>query len=336
MKASKIAEIVSGKLVGNGDLEISGVADIHNAREGDIIFIENKKLIKSAESSAASVVIVPEEITISGKAVIQTKNPKLAFSKVLELFEKKYPVKTGIDKTAVIDDNCKIGLDVSIQEYSVIRAGTKIGDRVVIFPCVYIGYDVSIGDGTIIYPGVVIMDRTIIGKNVIIKSGTVIGQSGFGYIEVESKQVRIPQLGNVVIEDDVDIGANVTIDRATISSTIIRKGVKIDNLVQIAHNVDIGENSIIISQVGISGSCKIGKNCVLAGQVGIADHAELEDKVIVGAQSGVPSRKIKTGSVIFGYPARPVMEMKRIDAVLSRLPEIDKTVEKIKKKIGID
>ncbi len=332
----EIAEIIDGELIGDSGIVITGVSGIKEAREGDITFIANPRYRNLINSTQASAIIISAEEQIKVDIpLIQTENPSLAFARVLEIFSKERTKRlaVGIHSSAVIGKNVQLGKDLTIQAYAVIEDNVRMGDRVVIYPGVYIGNGVQIGSDTVIYPQVSIRQGVIIGNRVIIHNGAVIASDGFGYEMLNGVHHKIPQLGTVVIEDDVEIGANVTIDRARFDKTLIGKGAKIDNLVQIAHNVVIGPNSIVVAQTGISGSVAVGKNVVLAGQVGVAGHITIGDNSIVGAQSGI-TKDLPPDSRVVGSPARPFSLTKRIQAVIKRLPELFKKILDLEKKIA--
>ncbi len=332
---SEIASAINGKILGDEMIIIKGVCGIKEAQEGDITFLANPKYKSFVETTKASAVIAAKDVTSPTKTIVQTDNPSLAFTKVISMFLPqgiKHP--RGIAQSACIDKNAKVSSAAAIGAHSVIEEGAEISEGAIIYPNVYVGRNTKIGKNTLIYPNVTIRESTQIGENVIIHSGTVIGSDGFGYIDIGEEHHKIPQHGIVVIEDDVEIGANVAIDRARFGKTIIGKGTKIDNLVQIAHNVRIGPNSIIVSQAGISGSTTIGKNAILAGQAGLVGHIELGDNVIVGAQAGV-TKSVPSDTIVLGSPAKPMSEQKRIFACIDRLPELFSTLQKIKKKLGI-
>lgn len=329
----EIAEFIKGKLQGDPDTLIFGVSGIKEAKEGEITFLANPKYITYLDKTHASAVIVPYDIESINKPVICVENPSLAFAKVISLFVSstgKHP--QGIHPTAVVGKNVKLGKDVCIGAYVVIEDEAEIGDRTVIYPCCYIGYQTKIGKDTLIYSNVSIRERITIGDRVIIHSGTVIGSDGFGFATVEGVHHKIPQIGTVEIGDDVEIGANVTIDRARFDKTVIGKGTKIDNLVHIAHNVIIGENCIIVAQVGISGSTTIGKNVTLAGQVGIVGHISIGDNSIVMAQSGV-TKSFPQNSILWGSPAKSADLAKRINACVQNLPRLYKKVSELEKRL---
>ena len=322
------------KIIGDENLDISTLSPINDIIENSIVCIDNNKYIEQAFNSRANAIIMREDAAeivanFKNKTVIICKNPKEAFIKLLYfMFEdKKYNLGT-IKKTAIIEENSNIDKEVYIDDYVRIGKNCVIKKGAVIESGVFLGDNVIIGENSIIHSNVSIHDKCVVKDRVIIGSSTVIGNDGFGFFEVNGKQMKIPQRGNVIIENDVEIGANVCIDRATLGSTIIREGVKIDNLVQIAHNCDIGEHSIIVSQVGIAGSSKIGRHCVLAGQVGLSDHVVLGDKVILGGQSGVMSRvKVESNSIMLGSPAQDINREKLKMIAEQKLPELINLVE---------
>ncbi len=339
MKLSEIAKILDGKLMGE-DTEINGVSDLNYQKTNTIAYVESEKFLSQMEDSNVSALLLPEGLTSSKKTYISVKKPKEAFAKLLDIFNKYKNIKPILKPSSFdgvyFENEVKIGKDVFIFPFTTVLSGTTIGENTVIYSNCFIGRDVKIGKNCIIKSGVKIDSNIEIGDNVIIHHNAVIGGDGFGYYQENGVSYKIPQIGTIKIGNNVEIGAGVTIDRATIGETVIEDGVKIDNLVHIAHNVRIGANSIIVAQVGIAGSTIIGKNCIFAGQVGIADHVEIGDNVVILAQSGVESKaKISNGEVMFGTPARPVMEEKRIIASLGRLPEMLKRLNKIEKKLGI-
>jgi UDP-3-O-[3-hydroxymyristoyl] glucosamine N-acyltransferase len=264
---------------------------------------------------------------------VRTENPSLAFAKVVSLVT---PIKIkhpkGIHPSAILADNVKLGKNIAVGAHTIIEDGVEIGDNTIIYGGCYIGFDTKIGKDCLVYANVAIRERVTIGNRVIINNGTVIGSDGFGYVKIDEVHQRIPQVGTVLIEDDVDIGANVAIDRARFDKTIIGKGTKIDNLVHIAHNVIIGENSIIVAQTGISGSSTIGKNVILAGQSGVVGHISIGDNVTVGAQSGV-TKSVPPNTTVSGYPAKPHDTAKRVNACIQKLPQLFKSFSELKKKI---
>ena len=331
-KLKELAEWVGGTVVGDDEEEISGVAAIEVAQAGEITYIASPKYLPKLGETNASAVIVSKEIISSQKPLLCVNNPYLAFAKILTLFSQKPYQPKGIDPHAWISPTARLGQEITIYPFVFIGDRCWIGDRVTIYPGVYVGEDSSIGEESVLYPNVSIYPGTVIGKRVILHSGVVVGADGFGYVKEGRKNVKVPQTGKVEIEDDVEIGANTTVDRATLGKTIIRRGVKIDNLVQVAHNVVIGEDSIIVAQVGIAGSTKIGSNVTLAGQVGVADHIEIGDNVMVGAQSGV-GHDLAANQRYSGSPALPLRNYLRAATAYPKLPEMRKTLIEIEKRL---
>ncbi|MGQ9508033.1 MAG: UDP-3-O-(3-hydroxymyristoyl)glucosamine N-acyltransferase [Thermodesulfobacteriota bacterium] len=331
-RLKELAEMVGGEVLGDGEIEISGAGSLEGAKAGEITFIANPKYLGKLKETKASAIIVSRDVRESEKPLLSVDQPLLAFAKILTLFSSKPYQPRGIDPKAWISLSAHLGKDLTIYPYVYIGDRCEIGDRVTLYPGVYVGEDSSIGEDSIIYPNVTIYSRSLIGKRVILHSGVVIGADGFGYVKEGTRNVKIPQLGRVVIEDEVEIGANTTVDRATFGETIIQRGVKIDNLVQIAHNVEIGEDSIIVAQVGIAGSSKIGKNVILAGQVGVVDHVEIGDNVKVGAQSGVPYN-LSPNQGYTGSPALPHQEYLRAITTFPKLPEMRKSLRDLEKRL---
>ena len=330
----EIAEIIQGTVVGDPDVIITGVSGVKEAKVGDLAFVANTKYLGLMDTTKASGIIVSREIKNAPKPVIQTDNPDLAFAKIVGLLAPNEIIHPeGIHPTAIIGKNVKIGKKVAIQPYVVIEHDALIGDGSVLSAGVYIGHHTRIGKDTLIYPHVTIRERVQIGDRVIIHSGTVIGSDGFGFSFVKGVHHKIPQIGTVHIEDDVEIGANVTIDRARFDKTHIKRGTKIDNLVQIAHNVVIGENSIVVAQTGISGSAVIGNNVALAGQSGVIGHVTIGDNVIVAGRSGV-TKSLKENAFVSGFPAQPHDKENRIKACIRRLPKYFKDIVDISKRLA--
>jgi UDP-3-O-[3-hydroxymyristoyl] glucosamine N-acyltransferase len=334
-KLREVCELIGGELVGDGDIEIHGVAGIKEACEGEITFVANPRYSSQIDKTRASAIIVCKGTLSNGTPMIHVQNPYLAWAKVVEAFSIKNEEIKGIHPTAIIGENVKIGKDVSIQAYTFIGDNAEIGDEVIISPFVYVGDNSKIGAKTLIYPQVTIRENITIGERVIIHSGTVIGSDGFGYVLVNKKHYKIPQVGTVVIEDDVEIGANVTIDRANTGKTIIGRGTKIDNLVQIAHNVVIGEDCLIIAQVGISGSAEIKDRVTLAGQVGVVGHITIGEDNQIAAKSGV-SKSIPPGPAMWsGIPVMPHSRDLRIQASTRRLPELIDIIHEMQERIEL-
>ncbi len=329
----EIAQLIGGEVVGDANVVITGICGIKEAEEGDITFLANPKYLPLMHHTQASAIITSRDIKESPRPMIRTENPSLAFAKMVGLMapnEIRHP--KGIHPTAIIGKDVVLGKEVAIEPYVVIDDHAVIGDRTVLYMGVYVGHHAKIGEDSLIYPHVTIRERVEIGNRVIIHSGTVIGSDGFGFSTVKGVHHKIPQIGTVVIEDDVEIGANVTIDRARFDKTLIKKGTKIDNLVQIAHNVVVGEHSVIVAQTGISGSTEIGNNVILAGQSGIVGHISIGDNAVIAAQAGV-TKSVPPNSCVSGYPAKPHREAKRINACVQRLPELVKTITKLQKRI---
>lgn len=326
MKLVEIAALVNGKLFGPDDIEINGVSGISDAKDGDITYLVRQNLIGDLLAGNASAVLVHEKFEKITIPQIVVNNPQYAFAVLLKRFYCKSHPYNGISLQAIISDSASIGDNTTVYPSVYISDRTFIGKRTVIYPGVYIGEGCCIGDDCIIYPNVVLRDGVTVGDRVIIHPGAVLGADGFGFIFKDGSHYKIPQVGGVIIEDDVEIGANTTVDRATTGNTVIGKGTKIDNLVQIGHNVRVGQNVIIVAQVGVGGSTIIGDGVVLAGQAGIADHAEIEAGTTIGAQSGVASGKLAKG-IYVGTPAKPFRVALKAYDLLFKLPELYKNFE---------
>lgn len=333
MRLWEIAELFNGKIEGDGNIDIKGVKGLEDAEEGDITYLSSSKNLSRLIESKASAVLVKEKLEGIDKVQVIVSNPQLVFARLLSLFYVKPEPYLGLSEKAFISAKASIGENVTVYPFSYIEENVSIGDGTVIYPFVFIGRESKIGKGCIIYPNVTIRERVTIGNRVIIHSGAVIGADGFGYVFNEGNHEKIPQVGTVLIEDDVEIGANTNIDRATTGMTVIGEGTKIDNLVQIAHNVKIGKRCIIVAQVGIAGSSTIGDGCILAGQVGISDHVEIEPGTIITAQSGVMPGRVEKG-VFSGYPIMPHREWLKATAVFQKLPEIHRKLREIEEKIA--
>ncbi|WP_457568115.1 UDP-3-O-(3-hydroxymyristoyl)glucosamine N-acyltransferase [Desulfurobacterium sp.] len=318
----ELAQLIGCRIKGNPDLKIRGVNEIQKAREGELTFLTNPKYEKFLKTTKASAVIVGKEYDTPATQLI-CEEPYVAFAKILSILVKEPHPEAGISETATIDETTTIGENVYIGSHVSIGKNCKIGKNVNIYPGVVIGDRCEIGDNTTIFANVTIYHDVKIGKNVKIHSGTVIGSDGFGYAfsKKEMKIYKVPQTGKVIIGNNVEIGANTTIDRGTIGDTVIGDGTKIDNLVQIAHNDKIGKNCFIVSQVGISGSTRIGNNVTLAGQVGVAGHIEIADNVTVGAKAGVTKSITKPG-IYAGFPVKDYRTWRKTEALINRLPEI--------------
>jgi len=334
--AQHIANILNGTIVGNADVEVNGFSRIEEGKPGTLTFLANPKYESYIYGTEADIVLVNNDFnptkTISA-TLIKVPNAYMSLATLLKMAEQKKTKKSGTDSTAFIASSAIIGEDCYIGNMACIGEQTLIGDHCLIYPHVYIGNNVTIGDHAIIYPHVTIYDGCIVGKNCIIQAGAVIGSDGFGFASEGEVYRKIPQLGNVVLEDEVEVGANTTIDRAVMGSTIIRQGVKLDNLIQIAHNVEVGENTIIAAQTGIAGSTKIGSNCMFGGQVGIVGHLKIGDGVKFAAQSGV-MRSIGYAGEYIGTPVlQQPRDYFRSVAIFKKLPELDRTIRQLQKEI---
>ncbi len=341
LSAKVIAEYLKGEIEGNPDATVSELARIEEGKPGTICFLANPKYEKYLYTTKASIVLVNRSFAIQQKVdatLIRVENAYQSVASLLELYNTYTFEKKGREWPSRVSWRAKVGKGTYIGAFTMVEKGAVVGKNCRIFPQVYIGKNVTVGDNTIIYPGVRIYHECKVGANCIIHSGVVIGADGFGFApQNDGTYKKIPQLGNVVLEDNVEIGANTTVDRATMGSTFIRKGAKIDNLIQIAHNVDIGENTVMAAQSGIAGSTKIGNNCVIAAQVGIVGHLKIADKVTIGAQSGVSKDVKNAGETVFGSPAYNINESRRLYVLYRQLPdmrakliELEKEVQRLK------
>ena len=332
--AQQIAGILEGDVVGNPDVEVSKLSKIEEGFDGSLTFLANPKYTPYIYTTEASITIVNKSFIPENKirtTLIKVDDAYLAFSKILEYYNSVKPQKVGVEQPSFISESAKYGKDVYIGAFSYIGENVVMGNDVKIFPNAYIGDNVVLGDNSIVFSGAKIYSETIIGKNCVINSGSVIGADGFGFAPNENGGYsKIPQLGNVIIEDFVDIGAATTIDRATLGSTIIREGVKLDNHIQIAHNVEIGKNTVIAAQSGIAGSTKIGNNCQIGGQVGIAGHITIGDNVRIQAQSGI-ARNVKDNEILQGSPALNLSDYNKSYVHFKNLPKIIKNLNDLEK-----
>ncbi len=326
--------MLNGCLEGDPDLEIRGVNGVEEAAEGEITFLSHKKYLAALKDSKCTAAILPEGVSLeTGKAVISVKNPYLAFAKLLGIFHPPIKETPGVSSQSVVSDSAVLGKDVTIYPLVYVGENAKIGDGTVLFPGVFVGDHSTIGFHGVIHSHVSIYAGMQIGDRVVIHSGAVIGSDGFGFVPDETgKRNKIPQVGKVVLEDDVEIGANTCIDRGTMGETRIRKGVKLDNLIQIAHNCTVGEDSVLAAQVGISGSTSIGKRAMMGGQVGVADHVEMGDDVMIVAQSGVPS-DLPGKQIYAGSPTVKRNVWRKTQMALPQLPDLIKKVRAMEKRI---
>jgi len=331
----EIARLVQGEVGGDGAVSIRRVSSIEEAQEESLVLAETPAYFRRAEASSASCILTREGAGPSPKSLILVSNPKAAFARVLWLYHPAKRGRTGAHPSAVIGEEVGLGAQVAIGPFVTIGNHVRIGDRVSIGPGCAIGDECVIEEDTVLHSRVTLYEGTRVGKRVIVHAGAVLGSDGFGFVPADGEQIKIPQVGIVVIEDDVEIGANVCIDRATLGRTVIGRGVKIDNLVQIGHNVSVGESSTLSAQVGIGGSATVGKGCTLGGQVGVADHVRLGDRVIIGAQSGVaPGKQFRDGEIVWGSPARPIQKSKHQFAAMARLPELLDEVAALRRRVA--
>ena len=331
MKLKEIAGLIKGVVTGDGEIEITGVSGLSETRTGHITYLTGPKHLKEARESVASAVIVKAAVEDLDKPQIIVSNPELSFAELLGHFYLAPMPCLGVSRNAFVSDEAVIGEDVTVYPHAYVGKDAAIGKGSIIYPGAYIGEKTVIGKGCIIYPNVTIREGVTIGDRVIIHAGAVIGSDGFGYVFDGKAHRKIPQVGSVLLEDDVEIGANTTIDRATTGTTVIGKGTKIDNLVQIGHNVRIGKNVILVSQVGIAGSCNIGDGVAMGGQAGIPDHVNIEAGTMVGAQAGVVG-DLKRGFFL-GSPAMPHRDFFKCSIIFSQLPELKKKITELEEKL---
>jgi UDP-3-O-[3-hydroxymyristoyl] glucosamine N-acyltransferase len=337
---AELAARVGGEAAGELEATIDRVAPLEEAGPGAVSFFSNRKYRAAFEASRASaVIVVPDEAVPAGRTVIRSTNPYLAFAKISTLFHPPRPAAAGISPQAFVHPTATVDASAEVMPLAFVGPGASVGARTTLHPGAHVGEGARVGADCILYPNVSVRDRCVVGDRVILQPGCVLGSDGFGFaFDPEGdgagpRHFKVPQIGNVVVEDDVEIGACTTVDRAALGSTVIGRGAKIDNLVQIAHNVQVGPLSIIVSQVGVSGSTKLGMGVVLGGQVGITGHLTIGDGAKIAAQSGVMD-DVEPGAVVFGSPARPRAETMRIYASMARLPEIVKKVRELEKQLA--
>ncbi len=335
--AEMIAGLISGEVVGDKNATVHTVSSIEDGKQGGLAYLSNPKYEQYLYTTQCSIVLVDksfepkQEVTAT---LIKVDNVGACVLQLLQMYQAMKPQKSGVSQRASISEKATIGQNCYIGDFAVIEAGAVIGDGAKIYPHCYVGDNVKVGAGTTLYPRVSIYEGCVIGSRCIIHAGAVIGADGFGFApNAEGGFDKIPQLGNVIIEDDVEIGANTCIDRAKTDSTIIHRGVKLDNLIQVGHNVQIGENTVSSAQMGIAGTSKVGRNCFLAGQVGIADHITIGDYVKIGSQSGI-DRDVPSGEVRFGSPALKGMGYYRSFAIFKELPELARKVRNLEKAVS--
>jgi UDP-3-O-[3-hydroxymyristoyl] glucosamine N-acyltransferase len=332
--AAEIARLLGAELLGDASLVLKGFAPADRAQPGDLTFAENESYFARAEQSAASAIIVDGPATSSRKTLIRVPNARIAFAKVLPLFFPEPAFAAGIHATAIVPASAQVDPTAHIGPYCIVGEKVRIGPRSVLQGLNYVGADCLLGEDVNLFPNVTLYPRTEVGNRVRIHSGTVVGSDGFGYVLDNGIHRKVPQIGNVIICDDVELGANVTVDRGALGPTIVGQGTKVDNLVQIAHNVTVGEHCIIVSQVGIAGSTKLGNYVVLGGQAGIAGHLKIGNRVSVAAQSGVMNN-IPDGEKWIWAPAQPDRQAKRQMIALQQLPELFRRVKELEKKLSL-
>jgi UDP-3-O-[3-hydroxymyristoyl] glucosamine N-acyltransferase len=328
----QLADALGAVLEGDPARVIRGVAPLETAGPDEIAFVTHPRFRRAAERTRAGALLVPHDAAGLRPPLLRVSAPRLALVTLLGLFHPAPLPAPGVHPSAVVARGSRIAADAAVGAFAVVERGAVVGSRVRIHPLVYVGEGVEIGEDTTLYPHVVVREGVRIGRRVIVHPGAVLGADGFGYAFDGETHRKIPQVGGVIIEDDVEIGANVTIDRATLGYTLVGRGTKIDNLVQVAHNVEIGRNAIIVAQSGISGSSQVGEGAVLGGQVGVADHVSVGAGVLLGAQSGVPGDLRGPGPYL-GTPARPLPEARRIYAAMPRLPDLLRTVRALGRRV---
>ncbi|MBQ1204932.1 MAG: UDP-3-O-(3-hydroxymyristoyl)glucosamine N-acyltransferase [Alistipes sp.] len=334
--AEMIAGFLGGEIVGDKNAAVHTVSSIEEGKKGSLAYLTNLKYEEHLYTTGASIVLCDKSFEPKQEVpatLVKVDNAAECIVKLLQMYAASKPRRKGISERASVAEGAVVEGETYVGDFAVIERGAKVGANCQIYPQVYIGEGVTIGEGTTLYAGVKIYEGCHVGKNCILHAGAVIGADGFGFMpNAEGGFDKIPQLGNVIIEDDVEIGANTCIDRAKTDSTIIRRGVKLDNLIQIGHNVQVGENTVSSAQTGIAGTSKVGKNCFIAGQVGIADHVTVGDRVMIGSKSGL-DKNVPDGEIRFGYPALAGMQYHRAAAVFKRLPELDRTVRQLEKDV---
>jgi UDP-3-O-[3-hydroxymyristoyl] glucosamine N-acyltransferase len=330
---AEIAAFLGGSVDGDGNVAIENIRGIDEAEPGDITFVANAKYRKKMESTRAGGILVAPGTTCPGKNLVVVSDPYSSLGKLLELYYAEEESPAGISDKAFIEEGAGVSPDAIVYPGAHIGRGARIGNQTVIYPGVYIGKNASVGEGSVLYPGVTVYRGCAIGNRVIIHAGAVIGADGFGFALPGGENRKIPQVGYVQIDDDVEIGANTTIDRGALGRTWIQRGVKIDNLVQIAHNVVIGAYSVIVAQVGISGSARLGRGVVIGGQVGVVGHITIGDGVMAAARAGI-HKDVPPGMIVAGAPHQPHREWLRKEAALQRLPELRETVADLKRRIA--
>ncbi len=333
IRLDAIAQAVGGRLIGKGDLAIAGVAGLEDAGPTQLTYVSADRFLSAARASRAAAFVTHTDAPELERPHIVVSNPSYAFAVIVQQFFVAPPVPRGIAAQVHRGEGVTIGDHPSIWPNVTLGDRVRLGHRVTLYPGVFLGDDVVVGDETVLHPNVTVREGCRIGSRVIVHAGTVIGSDGFGYVQHEGRHQKIPQVGIVVIEDDVELGANVTIDRATFGTTTIKRGTKVDNLVQIAHNVTIGEHSILVAQVGVAGSTTLGHHVVVGGQAGLNDHITIGDQVMIAAKSGI-TKDVPSRQVMSGYPAQPHDQMLRIWQVTARLPELRKQLRDLERRLA--
>lgn len=328
----ELAQALQARLDGDPARVVTGVAPLDTAGPDQISFLTDARYHDAARASRAGAFLAPRDVSDLPAPVLHCAAPQQALIDLLRLFHPTPPAPPGVDRAAVVASDARVHATASIGPLTVVEAGAVVGAGVRLHALVHVGPGVEIGEDSVVYPHVSLREGVRIGRRVVIHAGAVLGADGFGFAFDGSAHRKVPQVGGVLIEDDVEIGANTTIDRATFGDTIVRRGTKIDNLVQVAHNVEVGEHSLLAAQVGVAGSCRIGRRVVLAGQVGVADHVTLGDGVVAAAQAGIPS-DLEAGAHVWGTPTRPIAQIRRIVAAQGRLPELLHRVRALERRL---
>jgi UDP-3-O-[3-hydroxymyristoyl] glucosamine N-acyltransferase len=338
--ARQIADLLNGKVDGDPEVKVNQLSKIEEGIPRSLSFLSNPQYTSYLYTTNASIVIVGKDLVLEKKVMdtctlIRVDDPRGSFAKLLETYNQVKNNKTGIEQPSYISKTTKLGENIYVGAFAYLGENVKVGKNVKLFPEVYLGDNVVVGDNTIIYSGVKIYSDCVIGKNCIIHSGTVVGSDGFGFApNSDNNYQKIPHIGNVIIEDHVEIGSNTSIDRATLGSTILRKGVKLDNLIQIAHNVEIGENTVIAGLTGVAGSTKVGKNCMIGAQVGIVGHITIANGVKIAGQSGIGKSIEKEGEIVQGSPAFSIGDYRKSYVMFRKLPEVQSRINELEKMLN--
>lgn len=334
VRLGDVAAAVDGQLQGRADATVAGIAALADAGPDDLAFVDADHLAPAALASSAGAFLVRRAVPGLDRPQIVVANPRYALGRIVDRFFRRATRAPGVAEPVARGHDVTLGADVCVWPFVTLGDRVRIGDRVTLYPGVFVGDDAEIGDDAVLHPNVTVGERCVVGRRVVVHSGTVIGSDGFGYVQHDGRHHKIPQLGIAVVEDDVELGANVTVDRATFGRTVIGRGTKVDNLVQIAHNVTVGEHSIVVAQVGIAGSTRLGAGVVVGGQAGIADHVDIGAGAMIAARSGV-DRAIGAGEVVSGSPAMPHALSLRVHALLRRLPELRTQLRGLERRVAV-